>query len=201
MKMLSNLVKPLAVAGFSVAMMGAASAQTYDNRPQPPQPREQYTEQRDYDRDTRSNYYDRDRGYGYERLRGRRFETMRRLAAILDEQAQQAARQAARDAARGDWRERRMLRRVSEFAQQASQFHVRVDRYLASPWDIRADVVSLDETARWVNERVRTARVYSRSFSEWDQTLDVLERMKTVISGRDVEVPRYGPRFRVTFGN
>ena len=129
-------------------------------------------------------------------LQGRRFETMRALAHYLDERAQSALQQ-ARSTARGG-RQRRFLNDISEFARRADHFHERMDNYLDSPYDLPGEVLALERRAQAVSVRLRDARVYPQTYDDWDAVLDVLNRMKQLLAGYDVQVP---PAHRRGFGD
>ena len=130
-------------------------------------------------------------------LEGRRFETMRALAHYLDEQAQQVLSEASATGARGS-RQRRFLNDISEFARRASHFHERMDNYLDSPYDLPGEVLALERRAQAVSVRIRDARVFPRTYRDWDGVLDVFNRMKSVLAGQEVQVP---PAHRRDFGD
>ena len=121
-------------------------------------------------------------------LQGRRFETMRALAHYLDERAQQVLSDASATQYRGS-RQRRYFSDISEFARRANHFHERMDHYLDSPYDLPGEVLALERRAQAVNARIRDARVFRRTYADWDGVLDVLNRMKQVLAGYDVQVP------------
>jgi len=135
--------------------------------------------------------YERPVRPAYRPLEGRRYETMRELARILDRRAVRAADR-AQDTTR--WRgreENRFLDSVTHFARRAREFRRRMDSYLDSPWDVPADIVDLDRDARDVSYRIRRARVYEDTYEDWDALLDVLARMNRLAQGYEVRVPRY----------
>jgi hypothetical protein len=121
-------------------------------------------------------------------LQGRRYETMRALSHYLDERAQHAYEQAAATQVSGR-RQRQFLQDISEFTRRADHFHDRMDHYLDSPYDLPGEVLALERRAQAVNVRIRDARVFPRTYEDWDAVLDVLNRMKQVLQGSDVEVP------------
>lgn len=122
-------------------------------------------------------------------LEGRQFEKMRALAHYLDESAQHAAREAVENARRGGRTERKLLSSITDFARRTDSFHDRMDNYIASPWDIPNELVNLDERARRVNDRIHRARVFEHTYDDWVATIDVLDRMKRLLAGYDVQVP------------
>jgi hypothetical protein len=128
-------------------------------------------------------------------LQGRRFETMRALAHYLDERAQQVVNEASAAGYRG-WRQRRFFKDFSEFARRANHFHERMDSYQDSPYDVPNEVLALERRAQAVSVRIRDARVFPRTYQDWDAVLDVLNRMKQSLAGNDVQVPQAHPGFR-----
>jgi len=118
-------------------------------------------------------------------LMGRRYETMRSLAHDLDERAEHAANQARGEARHRGRNARRFLDDMNHFARRADDFHERMDRYRDSPWDVANEVAHLDRDARDVNRAIRDARVFERTYDDWDAVLDVLNRMNRVMAGRN----------------
>jgi hypothetical protein len=64
-----------------------------------------------------------------------------------------------------------------------------VEDYAASPFDVPAQLNDLTALARLVNDHIRSAQILESTYGDWDAILDVLERMRLVLAGRDVEVP------------
>ena len=123
------------------------------------------------------------------RFEGRRLETMSALAHYLDERTHHAADQAIGSSHRGSHSERALLTSITHFAEQAGDFHSRMDRYEEQPWEVPAEVSHLNEDARAVNARMRRARVFEHTWDDWDAVLDVLDRMNRLMAGQDVQVP------------
>ena len=118
---------------------------------------------------------------------GERYQTMRALALSLDERAQHAASQSIDDAHQGRKDERKFVDAVTRFAEQARDFHRRMDNYQDDPWDVPDEVEHLNDDAHNVSDRIRKARVFEHTWQDWDGVLDVLRQMNRVIAGHDVE--------------
>jgi hypothetical protein len=134
---------------------------------------------------------DRDVYYGTRTrpLEGRRFETMRALAHYLDQSAQEALRQATEDSRRGA-QGRRILPLVRDFARRADAFHTMMDNYETRRRDVPPQVNDLIMRARTVNSRLGTTYVAGTTRLEWTHVIDVLDRMKRLTAGEDVQVPQ-----------
>jgi hypothetical protein len=118
---------------------------------------------------------------------GERYQTMRALAHYLDERAQHAASQSIDDAHRGRKDERKFVDAVTHFADQARDFHRRMDNYQKDPWDVPDEVEQLNDDAHKVSDRIRRARVFEHTWQDWDGVLDVLQQMNRVIAGHNVD--------------
>ena len=124
-------------------------------------------------------------------LEGHRYETLRALANHLGETARGALEGAADEAGRGESssEEDRFLSSIRSFARGADDFSRMVDNYRAAPFEVPAQVDALTTSAHQVNDRIRTARALANTYGDWDAILDVLERMRLLLAGREVEVP------------
>ena len=119
---------------------------------------------------------------------GRRYETMRALAHYLDETAQNALRTATADARRGA-SERRLLPDIRDFARRADRFHTEMDNYQTDRRDVAPRVSDLIQRARRVNDRLPGTYLATSTREDWTNVVDVLDRMKRVMAGQDVDVP------------
>jgi len=119
---------------------------------------------------------------------GRRYETMRALAHYLDETAQSALETATIDARRGA-SERQTLPLIRDFARRADQFHTQMDNYEATRQDVPTRVIDLITRARNVTGRMGTTYVAGTTRQDWASVVDVLDRMKRLMGGEDVQVP------------
>jgi hypothetical protein len=128
-------------------------------------------------------------GTGNRPLSGRSFETMRALSHYLDQLAEHAATEAEENAHHGDADEASAIGAIISFANQASDFHERMDNYLAHPWDLPREIQDLDRQARNVNRRLLRGHFYEHVTNDWYQVLDTLDRMKRLLYGQDVDVP------------
>jgi hypothetical protein len=122
-------------------------------------------------------------------LLGHRYQTLRALARHLDETAQGALEGATDDARRGGSSAGRFLSSIRSFALRAGEFHRRLDDYPAAPFEVPGQVDDLTARARQVDARIRSARALESTYDEWEAILDVLERMRLLVGGGDVEVP------------
>ena len=144
-------------------------------------------------------------------IQGRRYETMRRLAHYLDEVSQHAYSEATDDSDSRYERYRRgngrVIEAIADFASQANEFNDRLNGYIHSPYDLSNEVVALDQLANRVDRRIARAGANPHLRNDWSQVKDALQRMKNVLYGREVGVPRdwnrynrgYDPYMR--FGN
>src|SRR5512145_1735653 len=123
------------------------------------------------------------------KLAGPRYATMRLLARYLDETAQ-GLLEGASDATRyGTPEEARFLSSIRTFARSARDLRSAVEAYPESPFDVTARLAALTEVARALEERLRAARALERTLPEWSAVTEVLDRMRLLLSGVDVEVP------------
>ena len=123
------------------------------------------------------------------RLEGQRYETLRALAHRLDETARGALEGAADDAQRDSSSEGRFLSSVRAVVRDANDFQRMVEDYPTSPFEVPAQVDRLTALAHEANDRIRSARALESTYDDWDAMLDVLQRMKLLLDGRDVDVP------------
>jgi hypothetical protein len=128
-------------------------------------------------------------GTGDRPLEGQRYETLRALARHLDETARGALEGAFEDVQHGASSEARFLASIRSFARGADDFHRLMDKYPTLPSEVPAQVEDLTTRAHEVSDRIRSARALERTYENWDAILDVLERMRLLLAGRDVEVP------------
>jgi hypothetical protein len=122
-------------------------------------------------------------------LEGPRYQTLRALAHHLDETARGALEGAIDDVQHGASSEARFLTSIRSFARGAGDFQRLMDKYLALPSEGPAQVENLTTRAHQVSDRIRSARALESTYESWDAILDVLERMRLLLAGRDVEVP------------
>lgn len=122
-------------------------------------------------------------------LEGQRYETLRGLAHHLDETARSALEDAIEDVQHGASSEARFLASIRSFARGADDFHRTMDEYPTLPSEVPAQVEDLTTRAHQVSDRIRSARALESTYENWNAILDVLERMRLLLAGRDVEVP------------
>ena len=123
-------------------------------------------------------------------LEGPRYETLRALARNLDDTAQGALEGASDEAQQGTaTTEGRFLAGIRSFARHTDDFHRMLDNYPTSPFEVPAHLDDLTARAHQVNARIRSAHTLDSTYADWEAVLDVLERMRLLLLGRDVEVP------------
>jgi len=124
-------------------------------------------------------------------LEGPRYDTLRALAHHLGETARGALEGAGDDAQRGrsSSEEDRFLSSIRSFARSADNFQRMVDKYRTLPFEVPAQVDALTTQAHQVNDHLRATSALENTYDDWDAILDVLERMNSLLAGRDVEVP------------
>lgn len=122
-------------------------------------------------------------------LEGQRYLTLRALAGHLDETAQGALDGADDEAQRGTSSAAMLQSSIRSFARGADDFHRMVDNYRTLPFEIPAQVADLTTAAQQLNDHIRAARSLESTYADWQAILDVLERMRLLLAGRDVLVP------------
>jgi hypothetical protein len=129
------------------------------------------------------------KGPGERPLESRRYETLRGLARHLDETAQGALEGAADAARHGTSSDSRFLSSIRTFAQRAHGFRTLTDEDKKLAVEVPARVNDLTMLAHQVDDRIRAARALESTYDDWDAVLDVLERMRLLLDGREVTVP------------
>jgi hypothetical protein len=113
-------------------------------------------------------------------LTGARLQQFRELAHQLDTSARQTLAAAERSAPNND-RVRSILADLRHFAEQARSLHDRSDANEVAPREIGAIVDHLQEDARLADRNMRDARAFSDAWDEWSRTMDVLNRMASLL--------------------
>jgi hypothetical protein len=131
-------------------------------------------------------------------LESRRYETLRGLARHLDETAQGGLGGTADVARRRTPSETRFLSSLRSFARRAHDFRTTIDDHPPSAAEVPARVHDLITIAHQVDDRIRATRALAGTYDDWEAILDVLERMRLLLTGHDVEMPR--PRGRRALG-
>jgi hypothetical protein len=122
-------------------------------------------------------------------LEGQRYRTLRALALHLDETARGALEGAINEVRHGASSEARFLTSIRSFARGAEAFHRLTDDNPTLPFEVPAEVEDLAAQAHQVSERIRSASALETTYDDWEAILDVLERMRLLLAGGDVEVP------------
>src|SRR5688572_7735122 len=118
-----------------------------------------------------------------------RQQTLRALAAYLDDTSQGLLEGASDSLLRGMTSEARFVSSIRAFARSARDLRTDIDGYAGAPFDVDARVAALADVAGALDERLRAADVLGGTRAEWDAVRDVMARMRALLSGADVEVP------------
>lgn len=118
-----------------------------------------------------------------------RQQTLRALAAYLDDTSQGLLEGASDSLLRGMTSEARFVSSIRAFARSARDLRTDVDGYPDAPFDLDARVAALAAVARALDARLRAAGVLTGTRAEWDAVRDALERMRVLLSGGEVAVP------------
>jgi hypothetical protein len=121
-----------------------------------------------------------DRTYPAAALTGARLQQFRELAHQLDTSAGQTLAAAERSAPNND-RARSILADLRHFAEQARSLHDRSDANEVAPREISGTIDHLLEDARLADRNMRDARAFSDAWDEWARTIDVLNRMASLM--------------------
>jgi hypothetical protein len=123
-------------------------------------------------------------------LEGQRLQTLRALAHHLEETARGALEGAADDAQREpSSADARFLPSVRAFAREVADFQRMLGNYETSPFEVPAQLANLTARGQHANDRIRSAHALENSYDDWDAMLDVLQRMRLLLAGREVDVP------------
>ena len=122
-------------------------------------------------------------------LRRGQFETMRALAHYLDGTARDAAAGAKAKSGSRSSSARKVLASLDDFSRSASAFHERMDAYETHPWDVSRDVLRLERSATLVDDTLRRKPGGAGVPDGWNDVVDALGRMKSVLEGLGVQVP------------
>ena len=114
-------------------------------------------------------------------LGGRDLEEARRLSHDLDVQARRALATAERNTPDASGRGAEMLSDLRHFVGETSALHDRTDSDRIDPSDFGATVNHMIEDARAADRSMRQARVFSDAWDEWQQTIDILDRLSAVL--------------------
>jgi hypothetical protein len=78
---------------------------------------------------------------------------------------------------------------VQDFARRADSFHTVMDNYEATRRDVPPQVNDLLTRARRINSRLNSTYISRSTREGWADVIEVLDRMKRVMAGENVEVP------------
>jgi hypothetical protein len=127
--------------------------------------------------------------HGSQPLEDQRHETLRALAHHLDETAQGALEGAVDDARHGTSSEASFVASIRSFARRVHDFRAVIDSHETSGSDLPGRLDELTTFARELSDRIRSAGALENTFDDWEAILDVLGRMRVLLTGGNVEVP------------
>ncbi len=122
-------------------------------------------------------------------LEGQRYETLRALAHHLDETARGALEGATDEAQRGGSSAASFLSSIRSFARGADAFQRMLGDHQTLPFEVATQVDDLTARAHELSNRIRSTPTLQSTYDDWDAMLDVLDRMRLLLAGGDVEVP------------
>jgi hypothetical protein len=117
-------------------------------------------------------------------IQGARYETMRVLSERLVDRLQ-----VTRDELRNSRTASADQPLLDDLVERARRFKDRMSDYSNPARYIQADVDELDRMARDLDNRTRYVQASQRAVDNWNSALDVIDRMKRVLAGQDVDVP------------
>lgn len=117
-------------------------------------------------------------------LEGSRYETMRVLSERLVERLE-----GLRDELRATRNTQAETREFTDLVERARRLRDRMQDYSNPHRYVRADVEELDRLARDYDDRTRNVSASSRAVQYWDGVQDVIDRMRRLLAGENVDVP------------
>jgi hypothetical protein len=117
-------------------------------------------------------------------LEGSRYETMRVLSERLVERLE-----GLRDELRTTRNTQAETREFTDLVERARRFRDRMQDYSNPHRYVRADVEELDRLARDYDDRTRNVSASTRAVQYWDGVQDVIDRMRRLLAGENVDVP------------
>ena len=122
--------------------------------------------------------------YGTGDIQGSRYETMRVLSERLVDRLQ-----VTRDELRNNRGASGDIPLLEDLLDRARRFKDRMSDYSNPARYIQADVDELDRMARDLDTRTRNVQASTRAVDNWNSALDIIDRMRRVLAGQDVDVP------------
>ena len=117
-------------------------------------------------------------------LEGSRYETMRVLSERLVERVE-----LLRDELRATRNTQAETSELATLVERARRLRDRMQDYSNPYRNVRTDVDELDRLARDYDDRTRNVSASSRAVQLWDGVRDVIDRMRRVLAGENVDVP------------
>ena len=121
-------------------------------------------------------------------LEGSRYETMRVLSERLVDRLE-----ALRDELRATRNTRAEIPAFSDLLERSRRFRDGLQNYSNPPRYVRSDVDELDRLAREYDDRTRNVSASTRAVDYWRDVQDVIDRMRRLLAGEDVDIPPRGP--------
>ena len=120
-------------------------------------------------------------------LEGSRYETMRVLSDRLVQRVQ-----ATRDELRATRTAERDMPLLEDLLDRARRFRDRMNDYSNPHRSVQSDVDELDRLAQDYEYRTRDVSASTRAVDNWRGALDVIDRMKRLMRGENVDIPPAG---------
>jgi hypothetical protein len=121
-------------------------------------------------------------------LEGSRYETMRVLSERLVDRLE-----ALRDELRATRNTRAEIPAFSDLLERSRRFRDGLQNYSNPPRYVRSDVDEIDRLAREYDDRTRNVSASTRAVDYWRDVQDVIDRMRRLLAGEDVDIPPRGP--------
>jgi hypothetical protein len=132
---------------------------------------------------------DADAGLRAHQLLGGRYETMLALARGLDERTQAALASADDLRRQGSPVPARLLSEIRSFARSTSDLLRTMGERQVTSVELPSQLADLAQRARRLGRRIRWTDPLASTSGAWDSLADVIERMRLLLTGGDVDVP------------
>lgn len=121
-------------------------------------------------------------------IEGSRYETMRVLSERLVDRLE-----GLRDELRATRNTPAQTPELSDLLERARRFRDRMQNYSNPPRYVESDVNELDRLARDYDARTRNVSASTRAVDYWRDVQDIIDRMRRVLAGENVDIPPRGP--------
>ncbi|HMA17281.1 MAG TPA: hypothetical protein VKS03_02490 [Thermoanaerobaculia bacterium] len=120
-------------------------------------------------------------------LEGSRYETMRVLSERLVDRLE-----SLRDELRATRNTQAEIPVFSDLIDRSRRFRDSLQNYSNPPRYVRSDVEELDRLAREYDDRTQNVSASTRAVDDWRGVQDVIDRMRRLLAGENVEIPARG---------